>query len=80
MINWIARLWYRHYLRKYTSGKRTSYGALYSMADILYEAECNPFCPHRVIRQLRIYHLQQTNKADIEMMQAIESLRHLPAR
>lgn len=57
MKRWIAKLWARYYLRKYLTGKRTSYGFVYSMADILYEARLNPLCPRKTVEILLNYHI-----------------------
>lgn len=51
-LRWYRTFWFRHYYRKYIEGQRTSYGAIYSFADLISEAQHNPLCPRTVARAL----------------------------
>lgn len=68
MLTWLRKLWFKYYLRKYTRGQRTSYGFTYSMADILHEADSNPFCPPGVIGMLWAYHTEQLLRIETEAL------------
>jgi hypothetical protein len=73
--NWFANLWYRYYLKKYTTGKRTSYGFIYCMADIIYESETNPLCPRKVTNMIWVYHSRQLIQIETEMEVICQALK-----
>jgi hypothetical protein len=57
-MNWYAKLWYKHYMKLLNSEKLTTYGMLYSMFDIVSEAENNILCPESTVYELMAYHIE----------------------